>query len=231
MLRVRGRSFLAISLAPTRPLPEWLEEIDRQAARAPGFFAARPVVLDLTGCPPDDPDLPNLVPALRARGLRIVGVEGIAGPPDGVEMWSWPPVLGGGRPGGVIEVPEGPMTQAEPAASAAPEGPTSLVLDKPVRSGQSVLFPAGDVTVLGAVASGAEVIAGGSIHVYGALRGRAIAGFAANPGARIFCRRMEAELLAIDGLYRTAEDLPAELRGRPAQAWLEGDVLQVGALG
>jgi septum site-determining protein MinC len=81
--------------------------------------------------------------------------------------------------------------------------------------------------VLGQVASGAEIVAGGSIHVYGALRGRALAGSMGNARARIFCRRNEAELLAIDGFYQTTEDIDASLRNRPIQAWLEGDALMV----
>jgi septum site-determining protein MinC len=84
--------------------------------------------------------------------------------------------------------------------------------------------------VLGAVSSGAEVIAGGSVHIYGALRGRAIAGFTGRSEARIFCRRLDAELLAIDGVYRTAEDLDPALRLKPAQAWLEDERLRVGPL-
>ena len=76
-----------------------------------------------------------------------------------------------------------------------------------MRSGQSVIFPEGDVTVLGSVGSGAEIVAGGSIHIYGTLRGRAIAGATGNARARIFCRKLEAELLAIDGLYKTADDM------------------------
>ncbi|MET0924021.1 MAG: septum site-determining protein MinC, partial [Xanthobacteraceae bacterium] len=95
---------------------------------------------------------------------------------------------------------------------------------------QSVIFPYGDVTVLGSVASGAEVVAGGSIHIYGALRGRAMAGSMGNARARIFCRRNEAELIAIDGYYRTAEDMDASLRSRPAQCWLEDRVLTIAAL-
>src|SRR5690606_26062371 len=103
--------------------------------------------------------------------------------------------------------------------------PASLLIDSPVRSGQSVFFPEGDVTVIGAVASGAEIVAGGSIHVYGALRGRAIAGSTGNAGARIFCRKLEAELLAIDGLYKTADDIPTNLLGRTVQARLDRDAL------
>jgi septum site-determining protein MinC len=105
--------------------------------------------------------------------------------------------------------------------------PTSLLLDNPVRSGQSVVFPDGDITILGSVGSGAEIVAGGSIHVYGTLRGRAMAGVNGNSAARIYCQRIEAELLAIDGYYQTAEELDAALRNRPAQAWLEGDIMRI----
>jgi len=90
-----------------------------------------------------------------------------------------------------------------------------------------VVFPSGDVTVIGSVASGAEVVAGGSIHIYGTLRGRAMAGSTGNARARIFCRKIEAELLAIDGLYKTADDIDASLRSRPVQVWLEGDALMM----
>ena len=80
-------------------------------------------------------------------------------------------------------------------------------------------YPDGDVTVVGSVSSGAEIVAGGSIHVYGTLRGRALAGTAGDPSARIFCRRFQPELLAINGCYRLAQ---ADLRDRPVQARLEG---------
>ena len=78
---------------------------------------------------------------------------------------------------------------------------------------------------------GAELVAGGSIHIYGTLRGRAMAGTSGNNRSRIFCRRLEAELLAIDGYYQTAEELDAALRNRPAQAWLEGETLRITPLG
>ena len=96
-----------------------------------------------------------------------------------------------------------------------------------MRSGQSIAFEGGDVTILGSVASGAEVVAGGSIHVYGALRGRAIAGLAGNASARIYCRKLNAELVAIDGVYQTAEDMPADRIGRPSCAWLDGDLMRI----
>jgi len=101
----------------------------------------------------------------------------------------------------------------------------SLIIREPVRSGQSVIFPEGDVTVIGSVASGAEIIAGGSVHIYGTLRGRAMAGSIGNASARIFCRKLEAELLAIDGIYKMAEDVAPGLRGQPVQLWLDGETI------
>ena len=105
-----------------------------------------------------------------------------------------------------------------------------MLIEGPVRSGQSVIFPEGDVTVLGSVGSGAEVIAGGSIHIYGPLRGRAIAGINGDASARIFCRRVEAEFLAINSYYKTADDIADDLRSQPAQAWLEGKMLRISSI-
>jgi septum site-determining protein MinC len=119
------------------------------------------------------------------------------------------------------------LAQNEPKKPEPKPKPTSLLLESPVRSGQSVVFTEGDVTVLGSVGSGAEIVAGGSIHIYGTLRGRAMAGVNGNSAARIYCQRIEAELLAIDGYYQTAEEIDASLRNRPAQAWLEGDTMKI----
>ncbi len=133
-----------------------------------------------------------------------------------------------------VEMPAGSIcsTTAERLADLAPSpGASSLLLETSVRSGQSVFFPNGDVTVVGSVASGAEIVAGGSIHVYGALRGRAIAGSNGNSKARVFCGRLEAELVAIDGLYKTADDMDTALRGQAVQAWLEGEVMMLKSQG
>jgi septum site-determining protein MinC len=223
--RFRGRSFMAFVLAPEPPLADWLAELDRQIERSEGFFVGRPVVIDLSALALPKSELATLISELQARDIRIMGVENADPTSLGAGL---PPLLKGGRPAsGLFDAPDaaGP---AKPVAEPAPRsGPPSLMIDTPVRSGQSVVFPGGDVTVLGSVASGAEVIAGGSIHVYGTLRGRAMAGSTGNARARIFCRRIEAELVAIDGLYRTAEDIDDTLRRRPVQAWLEGDVMHI----
>ena len=108
--------------------------------------------------------------------------------------------------------------------------PASLIVESPVRSGQSVVYIDGDVTILGSVGSGAEIIAGGSIHVYGTLRGQAMAGATGNPRARIFCHRFEAELLAIGAYYKTADEIEESLRRGPVQAWLEGSTLRISAM-
>jgi len=206
---------------------EWLARLDEQIERAPGFFHKRPVVLDLSVTQLNEPGIRALLSELQSRDIRIIGMEGADPSVQSIDVPGWPPMLNGGRAASGVEVrDEPPPTPAEPE----PEEPAPLLISEPIRSGQSIVFPKGDVTIVGSVSSGAEVMAGGSIHVYGALRGRAIAGMLGNPRARIFCRRLEAELLAIDGLYRTAEDMDPALRGRPVQAWLDRDSIVVAPL-
>jgi septum site-determining protein MinC len=162
---------------------------------------------------------------LARREIGVVGIEGVEPSQLGPGL---PPLLKGGR-NSTVELSSVSKQRAAPAETPREE-PASLLLDAPIRSGQSVFFPDGDVTVVGSIASGAEVIAGGSIHVYGAIRGRALAGASGNSRARIFCRKAEPELLAIDGYYRAAEDIDGGLHGRPIQAWLENDVIRITAL-
>jgi septum site-determining protein MinC len=218
-------------LAPEPPIATWLAALDAQIRRSPAFFAGRPIVVDLAAIPPEDASLAGLMGELQARGMHVVASEAGGGPTEEYERWGFPPPLVGGRPAGLAEPPQSPAPPqpAPPARAAAPE-PSSLLIAKPVRSGQSIIFPTGDVTVIGAVSSGAEVIAGNSIHVYGALRGRAVAGLMGNGQARIFCRRLEAELVAIEGRYLTADMMDAALRGRAVQVWLDGDRVRVAAL-
>ena len=217
-IRFRGRSFVAFVLAPSaarrlaaraRPLEPDLAEFLRQPADHPGCHVA------------------------AAHEAAIAGSDRHLGRARHPHPW---PGGGGGRPtrpaaaaahqgrpsggGGTGESASAPRPRTLRPAGRRNE-PNSLLLESPIRSGQSVVFPYGDVTVLGSVSSGAEVVAGGSIHVYGALRGRAMAGAMGNARARIFCSRNEAELIAIDGYYHTAEDMEAALRGRPVQCWLD----------
>ena len=217
---------MALVLAPEAPFAEWLSELDDLIRRSPGFFVGRAVILDVTRARLDKADLAALIADLHGRDIRITGVEGADPSWLGLGM---PPPISGGRATSVVEVRDGAPPEA-PAEPAAPKEAACLLIDDPVRSGQSIIFPDGDVTVVGSVASGAEVIAGGSIHVYGSLRGRAIAGSMGNAKARIFCRKFEAELVAIDGLYKTADEMAKDLRGRPVQARLDGDAIVTVAL-
>lgn len=233
-IRIKGRSFLAVVLSPEAPVDQWLERLDDLAARSAGFFLSRPVVLDVSELSLDKVGLKGLLAALTERNVGIMGIEGVR--PSMIEP-GMPPSLKGGKPASDVEV--------EPVAVASVELPEekpraagevravvqSLVINEPVRSGQSIMFPEGDVTVIGSVASGAEIIAGGSVHIYGALRGRAMAGSLGNVSARIFCRKLEAELLAIDGVYKVAEDIDDKLRGQPVQLWLENDTIKAEKLG
>ena len=213
--RMRGRSYVAFSFCPVVPIAGWLEEIDATLARSPGFFVGKPVVLDLSAVDLSQSAIAHLIKSLEQRNIRILGTESM----DAARlMTSMPALLTGGR--------HSLLVQNEPKKPESKPKPISLLLDSPVRSGQSI-FSEGDVTVLGSVASGAEIVAGGSIHVYGALRGRAMAGSSGNVAARIFCQKIDAELLAINGYYQTAEEIDVALRNRPAQAWLEGTNIKI----
>jgi septum site-determining protein MinC len=233
-IRLKGRSFLALTLSPELPVEAWLARLDDLAGRSAGFFLGRPVVLDLENVEITKAQLNELIAELGKRNVWIMGIEGARPSLIGPGM---PPAMKGGRPGPDFEAPE---NEAEVAAAAEPAAPEprrqpaqpvpSIIIREPVRSGQSVIFPEGDVTIIGSVASGAEVVAGGSIHIYGTLRGRAMAGSVGNASARIFCRKLEAELLAIDGLYKTAEDMDRKLRGQSVQFWLDGDAIKAETL-
>lgn len=226
--RIVGRSYLLFVLVPEPPIAEWLVKLDAWMQRSPGFFEGRAVVLDLNRQALGKPGLSALFKELKDRNIAVIAVEGVdlSFVDEGL-----PPLLTCGRPAdqpehGEVDAQEEPT----PGDSELSSEPTSLVLDKPVRSGQSIVFKNGDVTILGSIASGAEVVAGGSIHVYGALRGRALAGVSGNKNARIFCQNFNAELVAIDGFYSTINDTASQLCGRAVQAWLDRESLQMSAL-
>lgn len=227
-LTFRARSYTAFVFTPQPPIEDWLAVLDATLERSKGFFAGHPVALDLSAAQLSVDEVARLVADLQARNVRVLGIEGVELPAGDVRL---PPLLRGGRSQDV-ELPEPPV-----AGEVAPVAPppkkqevASLLIDSPVRSGQSVAFIEGDVTVLGSVASGAEIIAGGSIHIYGTLRGQAMAGAAGSRRARIFCHRFDAELLAIGAYYKTADEIEDSLRRGPIQAWLDGNNLQISAM-
>lgn len=212
---------MAFVIAPEPPLAGWLEALRGQIARSPGFFDARPVIVDLAALNSGTPGVASLIADIEACGISVIDVENVRDIP-GADPWKRR--LTGGREGGAVEI----KAATPPPPSPPPPIPFMLVEDN-VRSGQAVRAPNADVTVLGSVSSGAEVLAGGSIHVYGTLRGRALAGVLGFARARIFCRRLEAELVSIDGFYKTAEDMDPALRGKAVQIWLEAGRIMMAA--
>jgi septum site-determining protein MinC len=215
-----------------------IEELRGRAIRILGIEGADPAVLDDT--------LPPLLTGGRTSGSveAIEAVEAVARRAQAAKGGDKGGAKGGTAKAAAAEPTKGkaepaagtaaPKREAEPDKGAAAPKSTSrvpsLVVETPVRSGQTVMNPDGDVIVLGTVASGAEVIAAGSIHVYGALRGRALAGIYGAQGARIFCRRFEAELIAIGDNHKVTEEIDATLRQKPVQAWLSENELKVASL-
>ena len=227
-LMFRARSYMAFAITPQAPIVDWLAELDTSLERSESFFSGHPVALDLSEVNLSPAAIMHLVENLAERKIRVLGIAGVD---PAIGEPGLPPILRGGR-GPQATTPELPKAPALVVEAAPPprQQPASLLIETPVRSGQSVIFIDGDVTVLGSVGSGAEIVAGGSVHIYGTLRGRAMAGANGNSRARIFCHRVEAELLAIDSYFKTADDIEESLRRGPIQAWLEGETLRISAL-
>lgn len=203
------------------------QAIAQRTADAPGLFDHEAVVVDLAAVRDAVEPLraDELLALLRRHGLLAVAARG--GSPEQMAAL---------REAGLPAVETAPRTPAEPsptvvAAPVAVPLPT-LVIERPLRSGQQVYARGGDLVVLAAVSFGAEVIADGSIHVYGPLRGRAMAGAGGDAAARVYSTCMEPQLIAIAGTYRTTETpLPDAVRGKAAYARLDGNALNVEPLG
>ena len=225
-LKFRARTYTAFVFAPRAPIADWLMDLDATLERSKSFFTGHAVALDLSAVQLSPHGIAHLVASLEERNIRVLGIEGV----EPSEVAGLPPILRGGRGTQDLDLRE---PEPAPAAEAAPRGreqPASLLIEEPVRSGQSVAFVEGDVTILGSVGSGAEIIAGGSIHIYGTLRGQAMAGVTGSRRARIFCHRFEAELLAIGSYYKTADEIDDSVRSGPIQAWLDGNTLKISAM-
>lgn len=222
------------------------EEMRGRVQRAPNLFARAAVVLDFGGLSrtPDAATAQALVEALRTAGVLPVALAYGTSEIERLSEQLGLPLLAkfraqyeraGGEPAPAepTPAPAPARRQPEPALPPAPPAQAAqpgLVQSAPIRSGQQVYADHRDLTVLSAVGAGAEVIADGSIHIYGALRGRALAGAQGFEQARIFCREFHAELVAIAGHYKVSEDIPAGLLGKPVQVWLDDGHLRIEAL-
>ena len=217
-------------------------ELRAKVGNAEKLFLRAPVVLDLSHLPelPDVEVVRDLLERIRAAGMLPVGLSYGTSENEQLARRLDLPLFAKFRAAyeraGVAPAPPAPAPAEPPAAErvAAPAPPPAaadaagsgnLLHERPVRSGQQVYARGRDLVLTALVANGAEVIADGSIHIYGALRGRALAGAQGDERARIYCQEFHAELVSIAGQYRVFEDIPPDLRGQRVQAWLEGDRL------
>lgn len=220
----------------------FLQDLQDKVAEAPAFFRDTPVILDLDGLA-ESVELPlsELVDLCRRHGLLPVGVRGGSPGREAMAREAGLACLPASRargarsprePAGDIAPPETPEapTPAAPTPAALESPSPSRVVTTPVRSGQQVYAAGGDLIVLSSVSEGAEVLADGNIHVYGPLRGRALAGVRGDSQARIFCQSLEAELVSIAGDFKLHDDLQGPLWKRPVQISLDAQTLRVEAL-
>lgn len=224
---LKGRMMpLSVLRVLTTDLDALCDQLDAKIASAPDLFQNFPVVLDFDGLSSDAQnafDIAALDRLLRERSFMPVGLRGAS------------EVLTGIAAGVGIGVISAGVTAEPSKRKAAKEAATqpraaSLLIKEPVRSGQQVYAKGGDLVVLATVSPGAEILADGNIHIYGALRGRALAGVKGNAEARIFCRSLDAELISIAGHYRVSEKIPESERQHPVQIFLNGDSLVIETL-
>lgn len=227
-------------------IPRLVDEMRGRVQRAPRLFARAAVVVDLGGLSPV-PDLETtrrLIDGLRDAGVLPVALAYGTSEIERLSEQLGLPLLARFRAGYErddheamaiqthVAGPDAGTTKTAPAATAKVSVPTApgLIHSAPVRSGQQVYAANRDLSVLANIGAGAEVMADGSIHIYGPLRGRALAGAQGWRQARIFCREFHAELVAIAGHYKVLEEIPKELRGRAVQVWLDGEDLKIAVL-
>ncbi len=222
-LALRPTQIAAFSLEILSADPNaWAQELDTKLAQAPQMLRAAGLVLSLDKYPEHlpRPDLASLIELLRARALQTLGIRGLrADEQDSAQAL------------GLLALSPAPASP-RPENNVAPTLPRpSLVIDQPVRSGQQIYAQGCDLILTATVNVGAEVVADGHIHVYAALRGRALAGVGGDAQSRIYCRQLEAELVAVAGRYLIAETLQEHpLAGHAAQIQLHGDQLHIVAL-
>ncbi len=212
-----------------------LERLDQQlaekVAQAPGFFSNTPLVLALDKLPEseDSLDLAALMAVCRNHGLRTLAVRASRADDISAANALDLPVL---PPSGARERPldptDGNANAKQAEKPAEPELKPSKIITSPVRGGQQIYAQGCDLIVLAPVSAGAELLADGNIHVYGPMRGRALAGIKGNGAAHIFCQQMGAELLSIAGQYKVAEDLRRDpLWGEAVHVSLSGEMLNI----
>lgn len=226
------------------------DELERRVRTAPQLFSRAAVILDLSHLLdlPDDGTVDALLEAVRSAGMLPVGFAYGTSETEALSRRMGLPLIAKFRAayepadGGSVAPPAAapaPAPTPAPAPAPAPREPAAAAEAAPmggqyhdgtVRSGQQIYARDRDLIVTGGVANGAEVIADGSIHIYGGLRGRAMAGAQGDTKARIYVSDFRAELVAIAGHYRVFEQLPKDLEGQAVQCWLDGEKLLIAKL-
>ena len=198
--------------------PAFEHELAQQIERSPRFFQNAPVVLDLRGVDnfTEAAELATVKDKLRALTLTMVGVQN-----------AQPAQVEAATAAGLASFAPNASTQPRGGPPPAPAAAKTRLVTDPVRSGTQIYARGSDLIVAATVSPGAELVADGNIHVYGALRGRALAGANGDVAARIFCTRLEAELISIAGRYLVSEQLPPETRSFPVQVALVDDQLTI----
>ncbi|MBB5205385.1 septum site-determining protein MinC [Inhella inkyongensis] len=233
---LKSAQLAALSLPlRSRSVSELAAQLQQQWGGVAQAFDGEALCIDVSALPPGSAmDWAGLLQTLRAWALRPVALTGAEALDSAEREAALALGLAIGDAQAHANLAPAPITAPAPApvAAAAPaQSAPALVIDRPLRSGQQVYARDSDLIVLGLVSHGAEVIADGHIHVYGALRGRAIAGARGFAEARIFAHSLEAELLSVAGTFRTAEKpLPPEVFAKPAQVRLDGERLVMEAL-
>lgn len=216
-----------------------VQEMRERVARAPKLFGRAAVILDFGGLSqaPDTATAQALLDGLREAGVLPVALAYGTSEIEQLSVQLGLPLLAKFRAQyeSADAAPAAPPPRRAPEPAPPPPAPAAApqpgrMQRGAVRSGQQLYAENCDLTVLSTVGAGAEVIADGSIHIYGTLRGRALAGAKGNEGARIFCRDFHAELVAIAGRYKVLDDIPDALRGKAVQVWLEQDQIMIAAL-
>jgi septum site-determining protein MinC len=215
-----------------------LDELTGRIATAPHFFRRTGVCLDLSALEnmPDAADVRTVIDAIRRAGMLAIGLAGDSAEVEAVSNVLNLPILSGFRasrsPISVAQpTPAAPAAAAAASAEPADSSPATLIQHQTVRSGQRIYARNRDLVVTAGVGAGAEVMADGCLHIYGSLRGRAMAGARGHLAARLFCQEFYAELVSIAGVFRVFETIPAELAGKPVQAWLAGEDLHFARVG
>ena len=199
--------------------PAYAGELAQQIGRSPRFFENAPVVLDLRGVEnfTEASEFETAKEKLAELTLTLVGVQN-----------AQPAQLEAAASAGLASF--APNAAGQPRAAGPATAPAALktrLVTEPVRSGTQIYARGSDLIVTASVSPGAELVADGNIHVYGALRGRALAGAGGDEAARIFCTRLEAELVSIAGRYLVSEHLPADAPSAPVQIALVDDQLTI----